>query len=747
MKKYQFIFIFVSILLINSVPFIASASIGIPCGRGEAMCSFNDIFVLLNNAIRFFLVYLLLPFIILLIVYSGFLFMFSGANEEMRTKGKKIFKNIIIGLLLILGSWFIIYTLFKAFGYDTSRGKAGLSDSTINWGTTNGSGLLANASISGFLDNLGSGSKLALGDSIYTAQMAVNAKDPKNTKITVTIDPVTKSQMPILMSCVTNDGNQTVEAQSKIAANSSVTSVNLKLEEDTSYICNTENTEGTLKGSTSFTTPVVTPGLVRNFKITSSKFTQDSIVISYDNTGSLFDGYSSLTCKNKGNDLISNLGILIDLSKKTGDITVSLPSNLIASLKDDINFDCTLEVYLKSNDSKTKYVPSTLKFSGVIPVVNDSNKSINTLFAITRVDQKKDSIDITFNGSIDVNPTMDLVCVSFTANHKYQSNVFFDMTAINKKNGRMVKSASNGSIDSPITIPVVWSGYGLRPNSVYSCKLTGKTIENIAGYEKQPIKNMQTTFNVYTPSIPLIKPNESKLSYPVIFGFPKVFYKSYTPPNTPVSQIPLFKQSIPDSIVVPVINGLVVDDQNINLSCKQIMGPYQGSWTKLVGLDSSDSDNKSKIIESTFAIDISQSPSTGFMHSSVYNCLARFFVSGISQIRSFNVSTPIYIDPSEVGPVDLHVENISTTRDFAFFTLVASPRIENNINYVCNSVNGNYAGDANWVAQSLGVRLPLVIPISDALPGLKTNTNYTCIVTGSTYQKLQVNYQFNIKTP
>jgi hypothetical protein len=225
MKKYQFIFIFVSILLINSVPFIASASIGIPCGRGEAMCSFNDIFVLLNNAIRFFLVYLLLPFIILLIVYSGFLFMFSGANEEMRTKGKKIFKNIIIGLLLILGSWFIIYTLFKAFGYDTSRGKAGLSDSTINWGTTNGSGLLANASISGFLDNFGSGSKLALGDSIYTAQIAVNAKDPKNTKITVTINPVTKSQMPILMSCVTNDGNQTVEAQSKIAANSSVTSV------------------------------------------------------------------------------------------------------------------------------------------------------------------------------------------------------------------------------------------------------------------------------------------------------------------------------------------------------------------------------------------------------------------------------------------------------------------------------------------------------------------------------------------
>ncbi len=748
MKKYRFVITLILVLFISVVPFVSSASIAIPCGKGEAMCSFNDLFVLINNIIKFFLVYLLLPFVILLIVYSGFLFMFSGANEEMRTKGKKIFKNIVIGILLILGSWFIVYTLFKAFGYDTSRGKAGLSDSTVNWRTnTTSGGLLANVGVSGFLSNIGSSSKLALGDSIYKAELVANSKDPKNTKVTVTINPTTKVTMSILVSCTTNDGNKTIEAQGKISANSSVGTVNLNLEEDTSYVCSTENTEGTLSGGNSFTTMAVTPGLAKNFKILTSKFTEDSIILSYDNADSLFDGYSNLNCKNNGADLISNFGVLFDQSQKKGDIVINLPIEITKSLKNNTNMDCVLDVYLKSSDPKTKYKPMAVSFSGVMPVVQNSKNTINTMFAISRVDQKSNSIDLTFNGSIDVDPNMDLVCVSYALNHKYQSKVYFDVTAINKKSTRSNKTNSNGTIDSPITIPVVWSGFGLRPNGTYSCQLSGRTLKNIAGYEDQPIKNMQTVFNVYTPSIPLIKGFESKLSYPVLIGTPRIFYKTYTPPQKPLSQIPVFKQAVPDSVVVPVLNGLVVDDQNINLSCNQIMGPASGSWTKLVGLDNADDNNKSKIIESIFSIEISKSPATGFMHSSVYSCLARFFIEGIPQIRGFTVTTPFYIDPQEVGPIEMRVDGISTNKEYAFFNLIASHRIESQVNYICNSSNGNYSGDISWVAQSLGVRLPVAIPISDSLPGLKTKTMYNCTITGSTYQKEQIRYQFNIKTP
>ena len=746
MKKYK-LAIFVITLIAVYLPFIAFASIGIPCGRGEAMCSFNDLFVLINNIVKFFLVYLLLPFIIILIVYSGFLFMFSGSNEEMRTKGKKIFKNIVIGILLILCSWFIIYTLFKAFGYDTSRGKAGLSDSTVQWGTTKSSGLLANVSIPNFLDNIGSGSKLSLGNSKYDVDMVANAKDPKNTKITTTISPATKNQMIILISCTDSSGNQTVDSQGKIPANSSVGSVNLKLEEDTSYVCSIENTDGDISGNISFTTPIVTPGLVKSFKITNSKFTENAIILSYTNADNLFDAYSNLNCKNNGVDLISNFGVMFDMSNKQGDLTISLPKNTIDSLKTNTNLTCNLDVYLKSSDPKKQYNPVTIPFSGTIPVSQNLNNKIKTVFAITRVDQKDNSVDLTFSGSIDVDPNMNLVCVSLAYNHKYQSKLFFDVTAINKKNNRNNKTNTKNTIDSVVTLPVVWSGFGLRPGATYSCQLTGQTVENVAGYDKQQIKDIQTIFNVYTPSIPLIKNPESKLAYPVSIGVPRIFYKNYTPPNTILSQIPLFKQAIPDSVVVPVVNGLVIDDQNINLTCNQIMGPASGAWTKLVGIDNGDNQNKSKIIESTFAIDISKNPSTGFMHSSVYNCLARFFVAGIPQIRGFNVSTPFYVDPQEIGPVDLHVENISTNKDYAFFTLVASPRIENEVNYICSSSNGNYSGDISWMAQSLGVRLPVAIPISDSLPGLKTKTIYNCSVTGSTYQKAQISYQFNIKTP
>ncbi len=728
------------------MPVIAYGAIVIPCAKGTAaMCGFNDIFVLINSLIKFFLTTILLPLLVVIISYAGFLFMFSGGNEEQRGKAKKIFKNIVIGLLLILCSWFIIYTLFKAFGYDTARGRAGLSDSTINWQTSSGSGLLASVNIPPIL---GGTSKLAMAG-LYKASFTTNTTVPSNTKVTVTISPKAPNAMSILVSCVSTDGDKRIENEGKIASGSTVGSVNLKLEEDQSYNCEVENTEGTLSGVFSVTTPVVTPGLIKPFSITSSQFNPTDIVINYDNPASLYNGYGNLYCYNSGtnNYIIPNFGILIDQSKKTNNVSFNIPANVIKSLQSDTNVDCFLDVWVKSIDPKVKTTMQTIPFSGVLQSDKSLNKFINTQFAITRVDQKQSTIELTFNGSIDVDPNMDLVCVSYAVNHKYQSKVFFDMGAINKKNGRANPGNTNGTIDSPIVLPVVWTGYGLRPNTTYDCNLSGKTVPDISGYPKQPIKLMDTSFNIYTPKIPLIQNPESKWQYPVIIGMPRVFYKTYNPPAGILKQIPIFKQYIPDSIVVPVVNGLVVDNQTMFVTCNQILGPAKTSWTKKVGLDNSDSDNSSKIIESVFAIDISKDPATGFMHSSVYSCIANFFVDDIPQIRVFMVSTPVYIDPTEIGPIDLRADNVTANKEFAFFTLVASPRIENSVNYTCSNSTGNYSGEITWVAQALGVQIPVAIPVSDILPGLRPNRIYNCELKGSTYQKVKVNYQFNIKTP
>ena len=50
---------------------------------------------------------------IVLIIYSGFLWMFSSGNQERITKAKDIARNSIIGLAIILASYGITYFVFQ----------------------------------------------------------------------------------------------------------------------------------------------------------------------------------------------------------------------------------------------------------------------------------------------------------------------------------------------------------------------------------------------------------------------------------------------------------------------------------------------------------------------------------------------------------------------------------------------------------------------------------------------------------
>jgi hypothetical protein len=610
------------------------------------MCGFNDIFQLINNIIKFFLTTILLPIVVLLIAYSGFLFMTSAGNDEKRTKAKGIFKHIVVGILMILGAWFIVYTVFRAFGYDTSRGKAGLSDSTVNWGGSNlninidNSKLLATSSTAG--DTAGK-TKVQT----YTASFVSNTVVPKNTRVTVSINPKAASSMPVLLSCLSTDGNTKVDTQGKIPSGSSTVGLALALFYDTEYKCIIENTENTLTGEFTIQTPV-DPAKPKD--------------------------------KKEADPVLNDKTVL-----PTGPDESSKTINTIFSVTN---------------------IKPVLKTTGEPKVVTSANMVMN------------------FNGSIDVAPNMDLVCSSSFVNHIYRSGVVYDATA-SKKN-------------SLITIPVAWSGTGLRPSSVYLCQLNGSTLKNVSGYKEQRIKNVYTAFNISTPAIPPLKKFESKLFRPVVIGYPRVWYKNYQQPVLQPGQIPVFKQPIPDSILVPVINGSMVDGGSMDLNCNQIMGPSKASWLKKVSLD-----NKT---ESSFSIEISKNPATGFMHSSVYSCTVDFFVERLRQIRGFTVSTPVYIEAKEVGPIELYTTNITPTKDYVFFNVVASHRIESSVNYICRNSTGNYSGNVSWMPQGLGVRVPVAIQVSDTIPGLKTKSLYDCEITGSTYQKDPVMHKFTIKT-
>lgn len=92
----------------------------IPCNQG-AECDFKAFLTLINNVIRFILVYLAVPICAIMFAYSGFLLVTAGEETaSARTKAKDIFTNAAIGLLLVAGAYLIIKTLLSILGYNAS---------------------------------------------------------------------------------------------------------------------------------------------------------------------------------------------------------------------------------------------------------------------------------------------------------------------------------------------------------------------------------------------------------------------------------------------------------------------------------------------------------------------------------------------------------------------------------------------------------------------------------------------------
>ncbi len=66
---------------------------------------------------------------LIMFVYGGFLFVFSGGNNDMVTKGKQTLKNAIIGLFIVFLSFMLVGMVFMFTGADPS----GTAWSRIGW--------------------------------------------------------------------------------------------------------------------------------------------------------------------------------------------------------------------------------------------------------------------------------------------------------------------------------------------------------------------------------------------------------------------------------------------------------------------------------------------------------------------------------------------------------------------------------------------------------------------------------------
>lgn len=86
----------------------------IPCTN---KCTFSDVFKLINGLLSFFIKTLLIPIFIILLMYAGFKYITAQGNPAKTANLKKMFGNMILGLVLVLCSWLIVHTILSMLGY------------------------------------------------------------------------------------------------------------------------------------------------------------------------------------------------------------------------------------------------------------------------------------------------------------------------------------------------------------------------------------------------------------------------------------------------------------------------------------------------------------------------------------------------------------------------------------------------------------------------------------------------------
>ncbi|MFA7653980.1 MAG: hypothetical protein WCX97_02965 [Candidatus Magasanikbacteria bacterium] len=100
---------------VSTTPLVTS-DLGIQYGQATGLVS-TDIRIIIARIIRIALS-LLGIILVALILYGGFLWMTAGGNEEQIGKAKKVLRNAVIGLAIILSAYAITIFVFKVLGYD-----------------------------------------------------------------------------------------------------------------------------------------------------------------------------------------------------------------------------------------------------------------------------------------------------------------------------------------------------------------------------------------------------------------------------------------------------------------------------------------------------------------------------------------------------------------------------------------------------------------------------------------------------
>ena len=107
MKKY---YTYISAIAFSLLPTITFAAL-VTCGNpGQPQCDFNQFAILVNNIINWFLGISVSVAAVMFSIAGGRMLM-NPENTGEREKAKTMFKNAIIGMLIILFAWTVVHAV------------------------------------------------------------------------------------------------------------------------------------------------------------------------------------------------------------------------------------------------------------------------------------------------------------------------------------------------------------------------------------------------------------------------------------------------------------------------------------------------------------------------------------------------------------------------------------------------------------------------------------------------------------
>lgn len=111
----NFLYALLSLALTAPLSLAHAADSLIPCGaKGGTACKFSDLFILVNNVIKFLVFYLAAPLATIAIAWAGVILLTRGGDSGARSEARKILQYAIGGFVLALAAWLIISAITTA---------------------------------------------------------------------------------------------------------------------------------------------------------------------------------------------------------------------------------------------------------------------------------------------------------------------------------------------------------------------------------------------------------------------------------------------------------------------------------------------------------------------------------------------------------------------------------------------------------------------------------------------------------